>query len=74
MGCLIYMPLILPLDAQKEKKKNSVSACGPLVGPKMNAPKLLCFEDLRMCCCYCTMYNSCIPNQIVCKSSCKLNM
>lgn len=43
MGCLIYMPLILPLDAhrEREEKKKSVSPCGPFVGPKMNALKLL---------------------------------
>lgn len=85
MGCLIYMPLILPLDAQnerereieKEKKrerKKSVSPCGPFVGPKMNVFKLLCFEDLKMCCCSPAMYNSCIPDQICCRSSCKLNV
>ncbi len=58
MGCLIYMPLILPLDAEKITLGLwSIS----WTKNKYSALKMHRFEDMRTCCCYLTMYNNCIP-------------
>lgn len=59
MGCLIYMPLILPLDAGKKKITLGLWSITWTKNKYISVLKMHCFEDLRACC-YLIMCNNCI--------------